>query len=117
MKQSEMAMHARCNFILLWLQAFLDDQVEDLDSSLLAGADYSLCLDSLADGGSSASSDLFLHVSKPPREGSRAFALLSALNQVAGLAVSLSLYVYCIHYIQTNVYSNKHNTKLARQDF
>ena len=50
------------------------------DSSLLLSADYTLCLDSL----SARQSQLFLHVSKPPREDSRAFQLVQALNQVSG---------------------------------
>ena len=48
------------------------------DNSLLPDADYTLCLDSL----SSQQSKLFLHVSKPPRESTKAFQLLQALNQV-----------------------------------
>ncbi|KAL5481287.1 hypothetical protein EMCRGX_G021420 [Ephydatia muelleri] len=55
----------------------LDEQQEDTDSSLV-GVDYALCLDSLA----ADDSQLYLHVSKPPKEGTKAFQLLEALNQI-----------------------------------
>eukprot|EP00731_Ephydatia_muelleri_P015674 Em0009g98a len=58
----------------------LDEQQEDTDSSLV-GVDYALCLDSLA----ADDSQLYLHVSKPPKEGTKAFQLLEALNQSAGV--------------------------------
>lgn len=59
-------------------KAFLEEQVESSDSTLLSSADYTLCLDTLATAGSS---NLFLHFSKPPKEGSKAHGLIQALNQ------------------------------------
>lgn len=50
------------------------------DSTLLPSADYTLCLDSLL---RPESHDLYLHVSKPPKEGSKAYNILQALNQVS----------------------------------
>ena len=49
------------------------------DSSLLSHADYTLCLDGL---GSQDLSDLYVHVSKPPKVDSRAYDFVQALNQV-----------------------------------
>lgn len=67
--------------------------LEDLDgsdaSSLLSSAEYTLCLDSLS---TTSTGDLFLHVSKPPREGSRAHHLFQALNQVSCRPVTLLLW-------------------------
>ena len=57
--------------------------LEDLDSSeaasLLSSAEYTLCLDSLsmADSG-----NLYVHVSKPPKEGAKGHLLIQYLNQV-----------------------------------
>jgi len=73
-------------------KGFLEEQLEDPDNSLLPDADYTLCLDSLA----SQQSKLFLHVSKPPREGTRAFHLLQALNQSAKL-VHPDFHVSLVH--------------------
>ena len=58
------------------------------ESALLPSADYTLCLDSLLGRGGSESSgeQLYLHVSKPPKEGSRAHHILQALNQVSNRA-------------------------------
>jgi len=57
--------------------------LEDLESSeaasLLSSADYTLCLDSL----SMADADhLYVHVSKPPKEGAKGHLLMQYLNQV-----------------------------------
>ena len=49
----------------------------NIDSFLLTDADYAICLDALAGG-----SELFLHVSKPPKEGTKAHELVNHLNQV-----------------------------------
>ncbi len=57
--------------------------LEDLDgseaASLLSSADYTLCLDSLSMGDPNK---LYVHVSKPPKEGGRAHLLLQYLNEV-----------------------------------
>ena len=47
------------------------------DSYLLTEADYTLCLDALAGG-----SELFLHMSKPPKLGTKAHEILEHLNKV-----------------------------------
>ena len=41
------------------------------ETSVLSDVDYVLCLDSIA-----KTDNLFLHVSKPPKEGTPAFALV-----------------------------------------
>ena len=48
-----------------------------IDSYLLTEADYTLCLDALAGG-----SELFLHMSKPPKPGTKAHEILEHLNKV-----------------------------------
>lgn len=52
------------------------------DSSLLTHADYTLCLDDLA---SDEFHDIYVHVSKPPKIGSRGYDLVQAVNQVINL--------------------------------
>lgn len=68
-------------------KGLLEDQLDD--SPLLPSADYTLCLDSLFNPDTSDTSelepdtsDLYLHVSKPPKEGSNAYSIIQALNQV-----------------------------------
>lgn len=72
---------------------FIEDMVEDtgttysltacsaklisIDSFLLTDADYTLCLDALA-----GNSNMYLHVSRPPKEGTRAENLVQIMNQV-----------------------------------
>ena len=53
------------------------------DAPLLSSAEYVLCLDSLLNP--EAAGDLYLHVSKPPKEGSKAYHFVQALNQVSSL--------------------------------
>jgi hypothetical protein len=48
-----------------------------LDGFLLTEADYVLCLDAMAGG-----SELFLHVSKPPKDESKASKLIYLMNMV-----------------------------------
>ena len=62
-------------------KGLLEDQAEE--ATLLPSADYTLCLDSLL---SPESQELYLHVSKPPKEGTRQYEILQALNQVIKLA-------------------------------
>ena len=49
------------------------------DSSLFPSADYTLCLDTLASVGSQ---ELYLHLSKPLKEGMRAHNLIQLINKV-----------------------------------
>ncbi len=62
-------------------KGLLEDQLED--SPLLPSADYTLCLDSLLKP--DHSEGLYLHVSKPPKEGSKAYGIVQALNQVCAV--------------------------------
>ena len=59
-------------------KGLLEEQLEE--SPLLPTADYTLCLDSLLS--SDDTGGLYLHVSKPPKQGSKAFDIVQALNQV-----------------------------------
>ncbi len=47
------------------------------DDGLLPQAEYTMCLDEIASGDS-----LFVHVSKPPKEGTKPHKLLKTLNEV-----------------------------------
>jgi len=57
---------------------WIEDNVESSEISLLAEADYVLCIDSIGQG-----EGLNLHVSKPPRDGSQGFYLIEDLKHVA----------------------------------
>jgi hypothetical protein len=54
-----------------------------LDSSLFPSADYTLCLDTLASAAVGSESKLYLHLSKPLKEGMRAHNLIQLLNEVS----------------------------------
>jgi len=56
---------------------WIEDNVESSEFSLLAEAEYVLCIDAIGKG-----TDLNLHVSKPPKEGTQGFALVQDLQQV-----------------------------------
>jgi len=86
--------HAKVNFIFLlssggkmnfmgtkrWLDYQLDENVE---SDLSSNVRYVLCLDALA--GSEDKENIYLHVSKPPKEGSTGHSFLTHL-EAAGTA-------------------------------
>lgn len=50
---------------------WIEDNVESAEISLLAEADYVLCIDAIGKG-----QNLNLHVSKPPKEGSQSYSLV-----------------------------------------
>ena len=56
------------------------------DSSLFPSSDYTLCLDTVATVGSE--SNLYLHLSKPLKEGMRAYNLIQQINKVRLMARS-----------------------------
>lgn len=80
--------HARYNIIFLLSGAgklnyqgskkWLEDQLDGLDSSLIQDASYILCLDTVA-----TSRSLYVHVSKPPREGSPGALFIKELKDIA----------------------------------
>lgn len=93
--------HAKVNFIFLlaaggkmnfmgtkrWLDNQLDENVE---SDLSSNVKYVLCLDAL--GGSEDKDNIYLHVSKPPKEGSTGhsfFSHLSAAGTAKGVGVKM----------------------------
>ncbi len=54
------------------------DQMDNQDGGgLLPQAEYTLCLDEIA-----TEDGLFVHVSKPPKEGTKPYNLLNTLNSV-----------------------------------
>lgn len=57
---------------------WLEDQLDSLEGSLLQEAAFVLCLDSLA-----ATEDLYLHVSKPPKDGSPGARFYQELREVS----------------------------------
>ncbi|KAJ9573916.1 hypothetical protein L9F63_008715, partial [Diploptera punctata] len=80
--------HARYNIIFLLSGAgklnyqgskkWLEDQLDGLEGSLIQDASYILCLDTVA-----TSRNLYLHVSKPPREGSPGAQLFKELKDIS----------------------------------
>ncbi|CAG0920330.1 unnamed protein product [Notodromas monacha] len=57
---------------------WLEDQLEGLDASSLQDSDFTLCLDTV--GGSD---ELFMHVSKPPKDGSASAEFFNNMKDVA----------------------------------
>eukprot|EP00057_Strongylocentrotus_purpuratus_P017037 XP_011671511.1 PREDICTED: nicalin-1 [Strongylocentrotus purpuratus] len=56
---------------------WIEDQLESQESSLLSDVSYVLCLDTIGAG-----DELYLHVSKPPKEGSESHQLLQELEAI-----------------------------------
>ncbi|XP_063955677.1 BOS complex subunit ncln-like [Lytechinus pictus] len=56
---------------------WIEDQLESQESSLLSDVSYVMCLDTIG-----ASDELYLHVSKPPKEGSESHQILEGLENV-----------------------------------
>ncbi|XP_011408653.1 PREDICTED: nicalin-like, partial [Amphimedon queenslandica] len=73
------------NFNYFGTKYFIEDMLEDADNYLLSEADYTLCLDALAGG-----SDIFLHVSRPPKEGTKGQELMARMNESLSLVAGLS---------------------------
>nr|CAG4642367.1 EOG090X02MW [Evadne anonyx] len=57
----------------------LEDQLDGVDGGLFQDTGYVLCLDSLGKG-----EELNVHVSKPPKEGSKSFTFVENMKNVAG---------------------------------
>lgn len=57
---------------------WIEDNVESAEISLLAEADYVLCIDAIGKG-----QNLNLHVSKPPKEGSQSYSLVQDFQEVS----------------------------------
>jgi len=72
-----------------WLEEYLD---MDTTSDLLANVDFVLCLDSIG-----SQTNLKLHVSKPPKEGSSGEIFMNNLNSVAEALFPGSSSVEMIH--------------------
>lgn len=82
--------HAKYNLIFLLsgggkynyqgTKRWIEDNVENQESSLLSDVAYVLCLDSIG-----KSDNLFLHVSKPPKEGTAGHSFLQNLEEVTKL--------------------------------
>jgi hypothetical protein len=80
--------HARYNMLFLLTGAgkfnyqgtkrWLDDQIEGSESGQLSDVAYVMCLDSIGAG-----SDLYVHVSKPPKNGSAVESLIKSMETVA----------------------------------
>lgn len=58
---------------------WIDDSLESTEGGTLQDAIYTICLDSLG-----ASNELYLHVSKPPKDGSSGAILVDELKKAAG---------------------------------
>ncbi|XP_045483433.1 nicalin [Harmonia axyridis] len=58
---------------------WLEDQLDSLDGSIIQDASYVICLDTLAN-----SDSLYMHVSKPPKEGTSSHSFFRELKTAAG---------------------------------
>lgn len=65
-------------FNYLGTKRWLEDNLDNPETSVLSDVDYVLCLDSIG-----KTDHMFLHVSKPPKEGTPAFALVEEFKMVA----------------------------------
>ncbi|XP_017786970.1 PREDICTED: nicalin [Nicrophorus vespilloides] len=65
---------------------WLEDQLDSLDGSIIQEASYVMCLDSTA-----SSSSLYMHVSKPPKEGSAASIFFNKLKLASDSFVEASV--------------------------
>ena len=81
-------------FNYLGTKKWIENQLDN-DNSLLSECLFTICMDSLAD--SDANSGLFMHVSKPPKEGSPAARLLADLKQIASKSMPQSFNFSMIH--------------------
>ncbi|XP_033634705.1 nicalin-1-like [Asterias rubens] len=80
--------HAKYNFLFLLsgggkysyqgTKRWIEDSLESTESSLLSDVSFVLCLDSIA-----ATDNLFLHVSKPPKEGSISHQIFKEMETVS----------------------------------
>lgn len=85
---SDAKTHGRYNIIFLLSgggklnyqgsKKWLEDQLDSLDGSIIQDASYVMCLDSLA-----SNDALYMHVSKPPKEGSSASIMFKELKLAA----------------------------------
>lgn len=57
---------------------WIEDNIDSTEGSLLADSLFTMCIDSIGSG-----DDLYVHVSKPPREGSAAANLFNELQRAA----------------------------------
>lgn len=57
---------------------WIEDNIDSTEGSLLADSLFTMCIDSIGSG-----DDLYVHVSKPPREGSAASNLFNELQRAA----------------------------------
>jgi hypothetical protein len=72
-------------------KTWLDDQFESGDSSILTDVSYVMCLDSISTG-----SDIYVHVSKPPKNGTAADNFLKNL-ELSGQLSSPVVPVHMVH--------------------
>lgn len=81
-------------FNYLGTKKWIDSQM-DSDNNLLSDSLFTICLDSLAD--SESNNGLYMHVSKPPKEGSPASKLFNDLKEIASKSSSESFNVSMVH--------------------
>ncbi|CAG2110177.1 unnamed protein product [Medioppia subpectinata] len=74
---------------------WIDQQLDGNEGSLLTDSLFTICLDSLADR--DRNSGLFMHVSKPPKEGTPAAQLFHDLKQIASTSLTHPFNVSMIH--------------------
>jgi len=82
-------------FNYIGTKKWIEEHLDSAESSLLTESLYTVCLDSLAD--SEGNSGLYMHVSKPPKEGSPAYIFLNNLQQIASSSFADSFNVSMVH--------------------
>ncbi|XP_075536169.1 BOS complex subunit ncln [Dermacentor variabilis] len=70
---------------------WIEDNIDSTEGSLLADSLFTMCLDSLGSG-----DDLYVHVSKPPKEGSTTSNLFNELQRVSSI-LSPAMRVSMVH--------------------
>ncbi|XP_046399223.1 nicalin [Ischnura elegans] len=76
---------------------WLEDHLDASDSTLLQDSMFVLCLDSLGSMSSNQNHTLYMHVSKPPKEGSPASQFFQVLKSVSQKTYPGSMNVELIH--------------------
>lgn len=82
-------------FNYLGTKKWIEEHLDSSESNLLSESLFTVCLDSLSD--SENTNGLFMHVSKPPKEGTSAAIFFNDLQQVAANILDYNLNVSLVH--------------------
>ncbi len=82
-------------FNYIGTRKWIEENLDSAESSLLTESLFTVCLDSLGD--SEGNKALYMHVSKPPKEGTAAYLFFNDLQQIASNSLSDLVNVSMIH--------------------